>query len=477
MCGAERISRRRFITLAGAIAVFALLLRLLYVFTAHVEQPIAGDINQYVLYAWNLINNGTFSSSLPDGSEAVPDNIRGPGYPIIIALSMLLSGNTDLQLSEMQGGYLALLPAEMTWVYGVYVLQAFLGALTVVLVIIIARHWLSRTTALCCGLLVAAWPHLISFSGVMLSETVFGFLLVLSLWLLLLAEEHRRSTFAAFAGLALAAAWLVNPVIAMFPLLAAIALLVRRKKNIAIAMLACFAMAPAGWAWRNASVGNPQGSSERAMQNFVQGSWPKFLSAFNARHTHPLAAAYVQAEQDEEHAFLDTLNTGIDSMWKRMKAQPMQYVLWYAVEKPFLLWDWRIRLGSGDVYFLVTTASPFEKITLLRWTKEGFRICNPLFFLLGALATLVIAWRLVRHPRATPFAPGMVALLLTYLTAVHVVLQAEPRYSIPYRPEQLLMVMSAVTWLSRRVMALKRNSDESYDTNDPMTILPARDHD
>jgi hypothetical protein len=46
--------------------------------------------------------------------------------------------------------------------------------------------------------------------------------------------------------------------------------------------------------------------------------------------------------------------------------------------------------------------------------------------------------------------------LVLYLTAVHVVLQAEPRYSIAYRPEEVLLAVTALAWLAARVVRLRR---------------------
>jgi hypothetical protein len=40
----------------------------------------------------------------------------------------------------------------------------------------------------------------------------------------------------------------------------------------------------------------------------------------------------------------------------------------------------------------------------------------------------------------------LAALLFLYVTAVHVVLQAEPRYAISYRPVEMLLAVSALAW-------------------------------
>lgn len=54
----------------------------------------------------------------------------------------------------------------------------------------------------------------------------------------------------------------------------------------------------------------------------------------------------------------------------------------------------------------------------------------------------------------TPFAPVMDATFVVYVTLVHTILQAEPRYSIPYRPEQLLLAMSGLSLLSSATVPL-----------------------
>src|SRR5215472_18356907 len=95
----DRRARRRFLLVAGLIVLLAMSLRALYVEMAQVEFPIRGDINQYVLYGWNLAHRGTFSTALPAAPTAVPDSYRGPGYPALLAAAMLAAGHSDLPLS------------------------------------------------------------------------------------------------------------------------------------------------------------------------------------------------------------------------------------------------------------------------------------------------------------------------------------------------------------------------------------------
>jgi hypothetical protein len=75
---------------------------------------------------------------------------------------------------------------------------------------------------------------------------------------------------------------------------------------------------------------------------------------------------------------------------------------------------------------------------------------NPALFGLGLLACGIAAWRVPRsRGDSAAFAWQSCALLAVYLTAVHVVLQAEPRYSIPYRPFEILLAFTALAALTQ----------------------------
>jgi hypothetical protein len=98
--------------------------------------------------------------------------------------------------------------------------------------------------------------------------------------------------------------------------------------------------------------------------------------------------------------------------------------------------------------------SPFHRIPLLHAIAKTLRAINPVLFGLGAFAALVLASQSLFGSRRPPFAALACAFCALYLTAVHVILQAEPRYSIPYRPMQMLLVATTlrwgVEWLRRR---------------------------
>ena len=447
--------RRRFVLVAVLILLAALSVRTLYVASAKVEYPIRGDVNDYVLYAWNLTHRGVFSTDLPDAPVATPDSRRGPGYPLMLSLTMRLAGHSELPLRPGPSGRMVLGYDTDTWMRLALSVQVALGTLTVFLTMLLARVWLSRNFALAAGAVTAFWPHLIAFTGVLLSETLFAFTIVLALWLVFRAEQKRSTPIMALAGLSFGVAYLVNPVIALFPLLITGLLAICRLKRLGTVFLLSFILLPLGWFVRNADAPGGNTLTARATETFVIGSWPQFYEAYNSRFDNEISARIMELEGEEQSTIASDPLRGLAMIRARMALDPVYFAGWYLLQKPFLLWDWRIRIGWNDIYFLPTEHSPFVFIPVLAAIKQICEWANPLLFWVTALAAVCLFFSRITRPRSAPFPQFSLALFLLYVTDVHVVLQAEPRYSIPFRPEEILLAMSAVSWLSGKVMAAR----------------------
>lgn len=422
--------QRRFLLGIGLLTLFAWLLREYFVAVTIVEAPIRGDIRQYVAYAWNMLNHGTFSQVWPGSGTPVPDTFRGPGYPAFLAAWMWL---------DERGWYLLALHA-----------QAVLGALTATMTVLLARHWLSRPWAFVAGTLVAVWPHHVAATGALLTEVVFGFLLVLALLAAAEAMKRRSLAWAATSGLVFSAAALTSMVSLLFPFFIALVSWRARMPRVAGAMLLLALVGPALWSLRGTMVEQPAGQPGRMVLNLVQGSWPQYHRAYASRTYSPIAQDIMGAIDTEEKLLASDPAAGLSSIASRLSFDPAYYLHWYAVEKPYLLWGWDIRMGAGDIYFHRVSHSPFAGNPLLRAIKRGLEFINPVIFVLSALASIVllVGW-LRKSPWATP-AAVLVAGFCTYVTLLHLVFQAEPRYSIPYRPMQLLMLASALSLLAAR---------------------------
>jgi 4-amino-4-deoxy-L-arabinose transferase-like glycosyltransferase len=425
---------RRFLLIALGLCLVGWALREMYLLGAVVAQPISGDSLEYWRYAWNLVHHGVFSLQAPSPQPPVPDAWRGPGLPVLLAWCL------------HQGEDGALLRAQQ-WL-------VLMGTALVPLTIALGRAWLSRPLALAAGAIVAVWPHLVVFSTVTMSETPFAMTLLATS--LALAQAGRRASIglASMAGVFAGLAVLVNPVFELFPFVLAVLLLLRGKGRIALAYLLAFALVAGAWSLRNTRMPPGHDAAERVRTNLVQGSWPLFHAAWNNRDTEPMAARYMQAIDAEITRMRAAPRAALHDMGARFASEPGAYACWYLLEKPYLLWDWSIRIGPGDIYMFRTERSPFERVPVLHGLKVLARVVNPFLFALALLAACVALFRGLRLRGRVEDGDAVLlqmGLLFFYLTAVHVVLQAEPRYSIPYRPFEMLLAVTATGWLAARL--------------------------
>jgi 4-amino-4-deoxy-L-arabinose transferase-like glycosyltransferase len=449
----------RWLLALSTITVLALALRWYYVSTALVLNPVRGDATQYYAYAWNLANHGVFAKDAPDAVVLTPDNYRDPGYPVFLALWMKILGAGD------------------AWYAAVLLCQALLGAMTVTLTTQLGKQWLPTGWAIAGGLLMAVWPHSITINGYLLTETLFGFLCVLGLLLFARACLCGSIWWAATAGLALGAAALTNAVLLPFGILLAGFLTWRKlapwKICIALAMGAL--LLPGAWAIRNTQIPAPtagNSSKDRALQNFVQGAWPNYHDAYRSSIfgdavTQVNTRDTLHAVDEEYAALLDSPVDGTKTIVRRFDQHPWRYASWYLLEKPRELWGWDVVIGQGDLYVYPTKNAPFQ--ISLPWIALA-AICHTLNLLLMllALASLPMAWLRQRNSRGQSAQAGHTSLisvicLLTFATLVYTTLQAEPRYSIPFRSFEMLLAATTLcgitTWLRQ-----KRASEQATAT-------------
>lgn len=408
------MNHRQFVFASASVALLALLVRESFVLTAICPFPTQGDAGEYLRYAAHLAD-GYF------GRGDVPDAYRAPGYPVLL------------------------------WLTRAWIIQAqvVLGVATVGGVMSLARLWMPRGFALAAGICMALQPHNIVASGTLLSEVLYGTLVVGALLATAYAYQRRSTHLAVIAGALFGAAYLTNPVIALLPFLLA-PLFFRAglaRSGTALGLVALLAMG--SWGVRNA-LSDAQGDA-RARMNFVQGSWPEYHRAWKWQNFqgHDTYAA-INAEVAS-----GSLRPSLD----RMAAKPAYYAAWYA-SKVFLLWDWSVRIGQGGVYTVQFDHSPLERGWLGR-TAEWQRALNPLLFAL-AVCGLILGIR--GGPQA------MVALAVLYVTSVHVLLQAEPRYAIPYRSLEIVLAWGTIAFLVERLL---QHPAEDPGNEDHVPVLRA----
>lgn len=431
---AGTIDSRAFVLATAAVVTLALLLRVGYLFGTQVDVLIAGDINAYVHYARNLGLHGIYSSSVEP--PLVADSFRPPGYPLFLLAAMQL------------GGY------GSNWVGWALQMQIALSAATVLLTILLGREWLRPGWALLAGALLALWPHHIVFASTLLSETLSGFCMMMALYLSTIACRRGSKKLSLVAGLTFAAAALVNTVLVLFPLLPLLAIALKRRRELLLPFALTWLVPIACWAWISPTPAPGQAdSTDRAWMNFVQGSWPPYHKAWRSRKQHEIPRAIMKAIDEEIRVGNNDKSAGVLMIAERLGTQPVRYLRWYAIEKPWLLWNWNIQLGWGGVHFLKVLRSPYETHALYKASLTALKAANPVIFAAMVLSLLLVLTA-IAHRRPVPFGLLLTAAFVTYVTTLHTALQAEPRYSVPYRPEQLLLAVYVLAWAAEFGMQL-----------------------
>lgn len=141
---------------------------------------------------------------------------RAPLYPFLLGGLYRLTG----------GSYLA--PR---------LLQFILGALTALLTYALAWRLVGRLAGVASGLMAALYPVLLYFEGELLTETLFIFLIMLSLYLLVLARDKQKSCLWLLAGLCLGGALITRPTVAIFIPFAVLGALLFGKRKVVHALL------------------------------------------------------------------------------------------------------------------------------------------------------------------------------------------------------------------------------------------------
>jgi len=427
----------RWALMLGVATVGAFLLRWYYIQTAETINPIRGDARQYVAYALNLACHGTFSSASPDSGMPVPDSYRDPGYPLFLAFFIRLQGTG----------------AE--WLHAVLMGQAMLGALTVALTMQLGRSWLGPRWCLAAGVALAIWPQTIAISGVLLSETLAGFLCIAALLVSQLALARNSMTLAIAAGLGFGMAGLTNAVLVPFGVLLALYAGWRRfgTPRVWIALALAAVLLPAAWQVRSATLPATTGADSRnssvyrAMQNLVQGANPSYHVLYEPSLAGDPVAQRLMGEIDEEINLLhDAPAAGLARIADRIGQHPLRHLSWYLLEKPWHLWNWGIGIGQDDIHVFPVVHTPFYETPAMVMLAVVCRLASPPLAatLLASLMVFVVWHFRMKAWPALPAGLSSACLLVAYVTVVYGLLQSDPRYSIPFRPYEMLI--AATVW-------------------------------
>jgi 4-amino-4-deoxy-L-arabinose transferase-like glycosyltransferase len=428
------------------ILAIALIFRLLFFDQLVLPKPIRADAREYLIYAYNLVNHGTYSKAYP-AEKPQPDAWRSPGYPLVVALAVLIGG---------------LKHAYTIMIY----FQVVIGSLCVFMTYSLGRRLMPSRAALAAAGLVALSPHLISTSSNLLTETLFALMLLAGIQAYYWALERRTVISFLLCALFFGYTYLINETGLFIPWIFALCATyfskVRGrpsifKKNVWLVgvMLFVFCLFPAAWMLRSSQLpqGAPKGSG-RAISTMSHGAYPGFV------HKDPAFKYYPYLDDPEQPAFGASFKNFRAIFWERFKQRPMEYISWYLFEKPYYVWSWdnlqsqkvgSRRPGDGDIYIYPVESSLYLQSTPANLTRQIMKVFHP-FLLVLALVGIVVAGvetYFNRQSITLDRSPIFLFIILVYYTGLYTVFAPWPRYSVPLRPELYLCAM----WTASKIIA------------------------
>jgi 4-amino-4-deoxy-L-arabinose transferase-like glycosyltransferase len=408
----------QYLRLLATTTLFALAmgLRLGMVNNTTITTPLRVDAFDYYSYALNLKYHGTYSLSRFSGKAPEPDAVRAPGYPVFL-----------VPLVDY--------PPTGFMLWRISLLQALLDSFSVILALAIFRMIMPEGWALSAALLTAISPHLISASIYLLSETLFTFLMLLSLWLTVKMIQYHRKALAFAAGMLIAAAALTRPTLQFFIIPLAGVLLSGRDRGrhtvLVLALIAGFVLTFSPWLARNLTAIGSITDSTLTINSIHHGMYPDF------RYKDiPESTGRPYRFDPRSKTISDSTESLLNEIRRRFDEEPGRHLQWYLLGKPASLFDWDVLTGIGDINIYPVTASPYFSNPVYTLTHKFMKLVHwPLVIL--AIIAAVLAWFPgfgKQLPKTAHFTVRLLSLLLLYFIALHIVAAPYPRYSIPLRP-------------------------------------------
>ncbi len=412
------------------------------------------DQNGYVMLGRVLAQTGRFTRFAGTASY-VPEAIRTPGYPAFVAAIDRLFGESH---------------DAIAWT------QAVLFAGICLIVYGIAQEVAGDAIALAAGLATALYPPLPYYGALVLTETLTTFLVTagIAVWIRALRANATAAYVTSGALFALSA--LTRPSFQLLPLFLIVPPLVtavgrRRWWRGCAVMLVTFAAVVAPWIAYNAIyfdalTFSPAGGPGRQV---FEGSWQTALpgrleaeltaTADAARSSAELDAA-VRAIAERERRPAEPLlryvhqHLDIQRIWFEPRDPRERMSARIAADREYLRvglenirrdpvrWAWG-RLTRGAVLFWAAEI-PIRYSDINRAPAAVIRALWVAQIALLAVAAIG-ALALVRTGGRVE--AGAIVALVLYVSAVHIPMYSEARYSLPAKPVVLLLVVVGAAWM------------------------------
>ncbi|MBU1055273.1 MAG: glycosyltransferase family 39 protein [Proteobacteria bacterium] len=313
--------------------------------------------------------------------------------------------------------------------------QVFLGTVSVFLAYVIFRYFLSEIPSFIATLLTAISPHLISMNTYLLTETLFTFLMMFSLWLLIETYSRNKIIFALIAGIVFASAALTRPTLQYY-IIFVVGLIIYQCKlknalRLILPLILGFSILIAPWFLYNLSVIGKISDSTLAKNTVYHGIYPDFV--YNG-----IASSRGMPYRFDPNSkkISQSYKTIFSEITRRFRKEPYRYSKWYLVDKTLTLFSWDIIGGVGDVFIYPVKYSPYFDKQIFKLTHLFMKSIHWALVILAFISSVFI-WTKFYTKKLSEnslFTLRALSLLIFYFIALHIIGAPYPRYSIPLRP-------------------------------------------
>ncbi len=371
------------------IFLLALTVRISFLILAPARPLYLDDAISWDSVAWNFLNGRGFTEI--DGK---PTSLRPPIYPIFLAgIYFLFNRNY----------------------FFVYLIQSILGALSCVLIFLLANKFFDENKSFLVSLGCVFWPPLIVYTGIIATETLYIFLLLLFFNLLYYLRVEFTNKYV-ILGILLGIINLTRSTIVFYPIFLVIFMLLTNKKDIPkiLLMFGISLVCISPWTIRNYVV------------------FKRFLLINTAAGELFWSGTYIPWDgickhgRDENFYKLFNLENPVDNdrkMFieglKNIKKNPIGF-LKLSVKKFFRFW--------------------FKPVGQ-ELTYKKYKLLGILLYIPHGLLVILCWFYLIKFYKKEFF---YIVVLFVYFTVMHNLLAPIPRYRLPIEP---FVVMFAIACL------------------------------
>ena len=381
------------------------------------QLEVESDAREYDTIGWNLASGNGFSLE-----AGVPTPVRGPVYPFFLSLIYLIFGHNYLV---------------------VRLAQAVIGALICLVMYCIGREIFDEGVGRVTSMVVALYPVLIGYTGLLLTEVLFTFLLSVVVLFLVRAVRNGSSKFYGISGVLLGIATLCRSTMILFPFFLLIALWIIYKSNFrAIVHFSIFLIMMiiviTPWTIRNYYQFHTFLPVETGGgQTLWVGTYLPWSGKYQGAETEPLRS------MREEYPPIELDKRLFKEGLKNIKDNPVTYLIMSIRKFP------RFWLTSHSSVFGIDKPNTWylrERRYFPLFVKFCLLSLHTVLLILGVIGAF-----LVRRQWKSFIIP---LLLICYFTG-HIFLVTIPRYHLPVLPYVFIFASVCLIWVNKKIIETK----------------------